>query len=114
MTLEIGNQRSDISETIFAQQIGEEFIQLRGSGFALSAIDLELISKWYEAGVPLFIPLRVIADVKEYRELKRPTLRVRTLGYIQEEVEAQFAELVNSHVGCGGCERPYCARRKAA
>jgi len=114
MTSEIRSQRSDISETVFAQEIGDAFIQLRGSGFDLSALDVDLISKWYEWGVPLAIPLRVMADVKEYRELKRPTLRVRTLSYVQEEVEAQFAEMVEGHLGCGGCERSYCANRRAA
>jgi hypothetical protein len=114
MTSEIRNQRSETTEPVFAQQIGDEFIQLRASGFDLSALDLALISKWYEWGVPLAIPLRVIADVKEYRELKRPTLRVRTLSYVQEEVEAQFAELVEGHVGCGGCQQSYCANRRVA
>lgn len=112
MTSEIRSQRSDISETVFAQEIGDEFIQLRGSGFGLSGLDMELISQWYEMGVPLAIPLLVIANVKEYRELKRPTLRVRKLSYVQEEVEARFAELVEGHVGCGGCQRSYCANQQ--
>jgi hypothetical protein len=100
------------SEQVYAETIGEEFIEVRGAGFDLSALDRELIAKWFGEGVPLHLPVNALAVVAErFRQAGRA--RVRSLAYIQEEVEAGFAELLEGHVGCGGCDRPYCAGREA-
>lgn len=99
-----------ISDELYAQTVGDEFIRIRGAGLVLSPLDLDLITKWHELGVPLHIPLTAMAEVEGYRRQK-PELRVRGLSYIREEVESSFAELLEGHVGCGGCEKPYCGAR---
>lgn len=87
--------------------IGERFVELRGSGFALSPADLRLVDDWESRGVPLSIVVAVLDDISE--RVKRNTCqRPRSLAYIEEEVEARFAELLAGHVGCGGCERSFC------
>jgi hypothetical protein len=88
--------------------IGEEFVALRGFGFALSPADLKLIDDWEQRGVPVFIPLNVIGEIAD-RVNVNGARRPRSLAYIEEEVEARFAEILEGHVGCGGCNRPYCA-----
>ncbi len=92
----------------YHQAIGEQFISVRGAGFALSPHDLVLIDKWFFDGVPLHIPMNVLSDVAERISRNGGEGRIRSLSYVQEEVEARFAELVERHVGCGGCEKPYC------
>lgn len=103
-----------MSESAYAQSIGDKFIEVRGYGFALSPFDLQLIDKWESRGVPLFIPMNVIADIEERFQVSgsRSQVRIRGLSYIEEEVEARFSELVAGHVGCGGCEKSYCAARR--
>jgi hypothetical protein len=103
----------DLHEANYHNLIAEEFIALRGFGFALSPAELELIVDWEKCGVPLHVPLAVIAEISERVNLSGAR-RPHKLAYIQEEVEARFAELRESHVGCGGCDRPYCSRRQAA
>lgn len=102
------NQESDQTATNYHALIGEEFVELRGFGFALSPADLRLIDDWEKRGVPLFIPLAVIDEISE-RVNVSGARRPHSLAYIQEEVEARFAELLEGHVGCGGCKRAYCA-----
>jgi hypothetical protein len=97
----------DIYEQNYHTLIGEEFIKLRGFGFALSPHDMRLIDAWEAMGVPVFIPLTVMEEIGERRSANQQ--RPRKLAYIQEEVEARFAELIEGHVGCGGCGKPYCA-----
>lgn len=98
----------DIYEQNYHDLIGEEFIRLRGAGFDLSSFDRELLRDWHERGVPLHVPMNVLADAADrIRRMGGP--RVRSLSYVKEEVEARFAELVEGHVGCGGCEKSYCA-----
>lgn len=101
---------TDLIEVNYHNLIGEEFIALRGFGFALSPVDLKLIDDWESRGVPSFIPLAVIGDVSDRVNLKGAR-RPRSLAYIKEEAEARFTELLEGHVGCGGCEKPYCSRR---
>ncbi len=105
-----------MDEAEYAQLIGDRFLEIRGRGFSLSPFDMRLIVEWFEQGVPAFIPMNVMADIEDYMQrsgLKAGTSRgtsrrIRGMAYIQEEVEARFSELLQGHVGCGGCEKAYC------
>lgn len=102
-----------ISGESYAQLIADEFIRIRGGGgLCLSSTDTQLIDDWYRAGIPVHLPLRALAQVEEWRA-KKPAVKIRGLSYIREEVDASFAELLEGHVGCGGCEKSYCSKRAA-
>ena len=54
---------------------------------------------WKQQGIPLHIVLRGVEKSFDSYESKPRKRTVKTLLYCQEEVEAQFAEWVQSHVG---------------
>ena len=54
---------------------------------------------WKQQGIPLHIVLRGVEKSFDSYEAKPRKRSVKTLLYCQEEVEAQFAEWVESHVG---------------
>ena len=56
---------------------------------------------WKQQGIPLHIVLRGVEKSFDSYEAKPRKRTVKTLLYCQEEVEAQFAEWVESHVGSG-------------
>lgn len=56
---------------------------------------------WKQQGIPLHIVLRGVEKSFDSYESKPRKRSVKTLLYCQEEVEAQFAEWVESHVGSG-------------
>ena len=57
---------------------------------------------WKQQGIPLHIVLRAVERSFDSYEAKPRKRTVKTLLYCQEEVEAQFAEWVESHVGAAG------------
>ena len=65
----------------------------------LSPIDWALIESWKERGVPLHVVLRAIEHAFDSYESKKHKRTVKTLLYCQEEVEAQYAEWLESRVG---------------
>jgi hypothetical protein len=65
----------------------------------LSPMDWALIESWKERGVPLHVALRAIEHAFDSYEAKRRKRSVKTLLYCQEEVEAQYAEWLESRVG---------------
>ncbi len=65
----------------------------------LSPIDWALIESWKERGVPLHVTLRGIEHAFDSHEAKKQKRTVKTLLYCQEEVEAQYAEWLESRVG---------------
>src|SRR5437899_8832627 len=65
----------------------------------LSPIDWALIESWKERGVPLHVVLRAIEHAFDSYEAKKHKRTVKTLLYCQEEVEAQYAEWLESRVG---------------
>src|SRR5438105_6586470 len=65
----------------------------------LSPIDWALIESWKERGVPLHVALRGIEHAFDSYDAKKHKRTVKTLLYCQEEVEAQFAEWLESRVG---------------
>ena len=54
---------------------------------------------WKQQGIPLHIVLRGVEKSFDSYEAKPRKRTVKTLLYCQEEVEAQFAEWIESHVG---------------
>ena len=65
----------------------------------LSPIDWALIESWKERGVPLHVALRGIEHSFDSYDAKKQKRTVKTLLYCQEEVEAQYAEWLESRVG---------------
>ena len=81
-------------------EIEETFIRRRGKNLLLSPLDWALIESWQEREVPLHIILRGIEKVFDLID-KQPNRKrtVKSLLYCKEEIEAQFAEWLESQVG---------------
>lgn len=80
-------------------EIEDAFIRRRGKHLLLSPIDWALIESWKEMNIPLHIVLRGIERAFDSWQSKPRKRTVKSLLYCQEEVEAQFAEWVESRVG---------------
>ena len=83
-------------------EIEETFVRRRGKNLLLSPLDWALIESWQEREVPLHIVLRGIERVFDTID-KQPNRKrsVKSLFYCKEEIEAQFAEWLESQVGKG-------------
>lgn len=81
-------------------EIEETFIRRRGRNLLLSPLDWALIETWEERGIPLHIILRGIERVFDTVD-KQPARKrsVKSLLYCKEEIEAQYAEWLESQVG---------------
>lgn len=82
-------------------EIEDTFIRRRGRHLHLSPLDWALMESWKEMGIPLHVALRGIEHAFDSYEAKPRKRSVKTLLYCQEEVEAQFAEWLESQVGSG-------------
>jgi hypothetical protein len=80
-------------------EVEDAFIRRRGKHLLLSPMDWALIESWKEMGVPLHVALRGIEKSFDSYESKPRKRSVKSLFYCQEEVEAQFAEWVESQTG---------------
>src|SRR6476469_5122738 len=80
-------------------EIEDAFVRRRGTHLFLSPMDWALMETWKQQGIPLHIVLRGVEKSFDSYEAKPRKRTVKTLLYCQEEVEAQFAEWVESHVG---------------
>ena len=83
----------------YFSEIEDTFVRRRGKHLLLSPMDWALIESWKERGVPLHVVLRAIEHAFDSYELKKRKRSVKTLLYCQEEVEAQYAEWLESRVG---------------
>ena len=83
----------------YFSEIEDTFIRRRGKHLMLSPIDWALIESWKERGVPLHVALRGIEHSFDSYDAKKHKRTVKTLLYCQEEVEAQYAEWLDSRVG---------------
>ncbi len=70
----------------------------------LSPMDWALIESWKERGVPLHVALRGIEHAFDSYDARKQKRTVKTLLYCQEEVEAQYAEWLESRVGSNESE----------
>lgn len=80
-------------------EVEDTFVRRRAKHLLLSSIDWALIESWKELGIPLHVVLRGIEKAFDSWEAKPRKRSVKTLLYCQEEVEAQYAEWLESRVG---------------
>jgi hypothetical protein len=80
-------------------EIEDAFVRRRGKHLLLSPMDWALIESWKEMKVPLHVALRGIEKAFNSWESKPRKRSVKSLLYCQEEVEAQYAEWLDAHVG---------------
>ncbi|MFN2491351.1 MAG: hypothetical protein ABR501_00525 [Pyrinomonadaceae bacterium] len=80
-------------------EIEDTFIRRRGKHLLLSPMDWALIESWKDMEVPLHVALRGIERSFDSWESKPRKRTVKSLLYCQEEVEAQYAEWREAHVG---------------
>src|SRR3954468_15214636 len=80
-------------------EVEDAFIRRRGRHLLLSPLDWALIESWKEMGVPLHVALRGIEKSFDSYEARPRKRSVKTLMYCQEEVEAQYAEWLESQTG---------------
>ena len=83
----------------YFSEIEDTFVRRRGKHLLLSSMDWALIESWKERGVPLHVALRGIEHAFDSYQAKKRKRSVKTLLYCQEEVEAQYAEWLESRVG---------------
>ncbi len=83
----------------YFSEIEDTFIRRRGKHLMLSSMDWALIEGWKERGVPLHVVVRAIEHAFDSHESKKQKRTVKTLLYCQEEIEAQYAEWLESRVG---------------
>ena len=83
----------------YFSEIEDTFVRRRGKHLLLSPMDWALIESWKERGVPLHVALRAIEHAFDSFEAKKRKRSVKTLLYCQEEVEAQYAEWLESRIG---------------
>ena len=91
--------RASLNYFNYFTEIEDAFIRRRGRHLLLSPMDWALIESWKGMGVPLHVALRGIEKSFDSYESKPRKRTVKSLFYCQEEVEAQFAEWVESQTG---------------
>jgi hypothetical protein len=80
-------------------EIEDAFVRRRGKHLFLSPMDWALMETWQQQGIPLHVVLRGVEKSFDSYEARPRKRTVKTLLYCQEEVEAQYAEWVEAHVG---------------
>jgi len=80
-------------------EIEDAFVRRRGKHLFLSPMDWALMETWKQQGIPLHIVLRGVEKSFDSYEARPRKRSVKSLLYCQEEVEAQYAEWVEAHVG---------------
>ena len=80
-------------------EIEDAFVRRRGKHLFLSPMDWALMESWKQQGIPLHVVLRAVERAFDSFESRPRKRSVKSLLYCQEEVEAQFAEWLESRVG---------------
>jgi hypothetical protein len=80
-------------------EIEDAFVRRRGKHLFLSPMDWALMETWQQQGIPLHIVLRGVEKSFDSYEARPRKRSIKTLLYCQEEVEAQYAEWIEAHVG---------------
>ncbi|MDQ1589576.1 MAG: hypothetical protein QOG71_203 [Pyrinomonadaceae bacterium] len=80
-------------------EIEDAFSRRRGKHLFVSPLDWSLMETWKDRGIPLHIVLRGIEQSFDSYESKPRRRSVKSLFYCQEEVEAQYAEWLESRLG---------------
>ncbi|HYY96021.1 MAG TPA: hypothetical protein VE713_16060 [Pyrinomonadaceae bacterium] len=95
-------------------EIEDAFVRRRGKHLLVSPLDWSLMESWKAAGVPLHVVLRGIERAFDSYEARPRNRSVKSLFYCQEEVEAQFAEWLESRRGAATEEGDAAGRADAA
>lgn len=99
----------------YFSEIEQTFIRRRGRNLLLSPLDWALIETWQERGIPLRIVLRGIDRVFDsYEQSANRRRTIKSLTYCKEEIEAQYAEWLESQVGKNGGTKKRPAERPPA
>ncbi|HEX8558533.1 MAG TPA: hypothetical protein VF668_10540 [Pyrinomonadaceae bacterium] len=91
--------RASLNYFNYFTEIEDVFIRRRGKHLLLSPMDWALIESWKEMGVPLHVALRGIEKSFDSHAARPRKRSVKSLMYCQEEVEAQYAEWLESQTG---------------
>jgi hypothetical protein len=95
-------------------EIEETFVRRRGKHLLLSPLDWDLMQTWKDLNIPLHVVLRGVEKAFDSYESRPRNRSVKTLYYCQEEVEAQFAEWLESQLGAGPGEAASAEESEAA
>jgi hypothetical protein len=87
-------------------EIEDAFVRRRGKHLFLSPMDWALMETWQQQGIPLHIVLRGVEKSFDSYESRPRKRTVKTLLYCQEEVEAQYAEWVETRLGASNNSAP--------
>lgn len=87
-------------------EIEDAFIRRRGKHLLVGTLDWALIESWKQMGIPLYVVLRGIEKSFDSYESRPRKRSIKTLLYCQEEVEAQFAEWLESQLGASESGAP--------
>jgi hypothetical protein len=98
----LASEEPPINYFNYFSEVEDAFVRRRGKHLMLCSLDWSLIEVWKERGIPLHIVLRGIERWFDFYETKRRRRSVNMLMYCQEEVEAQYAEWLESRVGAAG------------
>src|ERR1043166_4201184 len=93
------NGRARLNYFNYFTEIEDAFVRRRGKHLLVSPLDWSLMESWKAAGVPLHVVLRGIERAFDSYEARPRNRSVKSLFYCQEEVEAQFAEWLESRRG---------------
>lgn len=91
--------KTDLNYFNYFTEIEDAFVRRRGKHLFLSPMDWALMETWKQQGIPLHIVLRGVEKSFDSFEARPRKRTVKSLLYCQEEVEAQYAEWVEAHVG---------------
>ena len=81
-------------------EIEERYLQRRGGGLLLSALDWALIETWKDAGIPLQAVLRgVDAAFDKYDQKPSKTRKINSLAFCSQEVLAAAEDMKEAAVG---------------
>jgi hypothetical protein len=97
--LDFGHWTLKLNYFNYFTEIEDAFIRRRGKHLLVSPMDWALIESWKEMQVPLHVALRGIEKAFDSWESKPRKRTIKSLLYCQEEVEAQYAEWLESRVG---------------
>ncbi len=97
----------------YIESVDERFRVLRGSPLLLSGRDAELVFRWYDEGVPLFLVLETLEDLFRKGAERKPPRLPRTLSYCESAVLEAFAHYRERRLGADGARSDVDAERTA-
>jgi hypothetical protein len=92
-------ERAPLNYFNYYTEIEDAFIRRRGKHLLVSTLDWSLMESWKKMGIPLHVALRGIEKAFDSFESRPRKRSVKSLMYCQEEVEAQYAEWLESQTG---------------